>query len=212
VKTVRVFAVLLVCALLAGCASPRHSFSVNGDFEFDFPDDIEELCQKATAESKAHIEDCGTSLQVKAGLTVTKVKGEKKFGDKWGWQAPEWPGIYVAGLCYGKLIKIACHPDTGQEVNYEVLHHENGHYWLITNLGVSMHPAKYDKHFNWSWIDKRLSGTAAEFSVSGQAPDGRVYHIDFINDLGNFTTLNVMHLRTLKWDELRHILEPEESK
>jgi len=170
----RTIIILSLVVMMTGCYS-----IFKGKPKRTFPPDISGICWAALDQSKAHIEDCGTQLRATHNLTVRKVNGTKKVKGTWAWFYDGWGGIYVYGLCYGTAIEIGCNPQTGGEVSFNVLHHECGHYWLMTNTRERGHPEKYDKHFGWSWIDDYLDGkTIRSLKIVGDSPDGRQYHID----------------------------------
>lgn len=142
---------VFICMFFVGCITMPWDPP-----ERNFPKDIESLCWHALNESEKGIESCGTPLKATHNLRVIKVTGQKKFNNGWAWQEPLLENMWIYGLFQNNQIKIASDPETSA-VNYNVLFHECGHYWLVTNYHIYDHPAKYDSVFNWSWIDYYLS-------------------------------------------------------
>lgn len=135
-----------LCAV--GCATSK-------SHKLRFPDDISDMCHRAMAQAKADIEACGTPLRQVTGIAVIKMRGEQKIKGKWAYHDPA-TGRLVYGNHEGYRICVGCNPVTLGEVDYGVLHHEFGHYWLGTNYKEHGHPARYDSKFGWSWIDDYL--------------------------------------------------------
>ncbi len=139
---------LLAALLAAGCAT-------TGD-RYQFPADISDQCYRALAETKAGIESCGMPLTKRQGLVVNKVQGEQKI--KGAWAIRSLTGSEMVYAEYnGYAIRIGCDPVTG-EISYGMLHHEMGHYWLVSNYQMWGHPAQFDAVFSWSWVDDYLKG------------------------------------------------------
>ena len=137
--------ICLIPLFAAGCFS--------SSIEREFPKEIEGTCWHALNESKKGIESVGTTLNPEWDLKVVTVKGEKEYSAGWAWDDPQLGWIY--GYCSGGFIQIAANPNNSADINYNVLFHECGHYWLISNYGIRNHPAQYDPIFSWSWIDNR---------------------------------------------------------
>lgn len=87
--------------------------------------------------------------------------GERKFGNQWCWHTffPGWrQPLWVAGLCFGNRIEIGAHPQTFQEVDMNVVHHEFVHHWLMTNGHGPFHFPVYDSRV-WQWAyARRVTG------------------------------------------------------
>jgi hypothetical protein len=189
----RLIILILATLYITGCAGPR----------FKFPSDIKGDCQHAKNQAKIHIEDCGTRLKKEVNLTVKKVKGTRKVGKGWAWEYK--PGSWVYGTYYNRVIRVGCHPQTGGEVQYDTLHHECGHYWLVTNHGIGGHPVQYDKYFKWSWADRMTVRDGwTYFCVRGVDPDGNVYHINMVVD-------GKVEAKTMSWERAKSILESGEE-
>jgi len=137
---------VLAAACVAGCVT-GHNFS--------FPSDISPMCYGERNAAHDCIVSLGVDLKTKDGCTLARHPGERKFGSMWCWQSPEWQGMWVGGLCWGTRIEVGCHPQTGGEIMTEVVRHEFGHYWLITNYSDYRHDAKYSTCF-YNWCDPRL--------------------------------------------------------
>jgi hypothetical protein len=184
--------VLALC-VMTGCATGN---------SFNYPPDIEGDCYHARNTAKAKIESKGTSLKEKAGCSLTKHPGERKFDRMWAWFDPQWKQ-YVGGLCWGTRIEVGCNPSTMAEVMPEVTEHEHAHYWLMTNYSDTSHNPLYAALF-YNWIEPKVGMiftatpqnvnlvkemVKAEIkklkfgqwiSVSGTDEKGVKYHIDFV--------------------------------
>jgi len=141
--------VILVLLLAVSCRDK--------DLKFNFPEDIKYQCDVGFNSAKTCIESKGISLERLKGLTVVKHPGEKYFGvgQGWGWKSPEWKGMYVLGLCWGTRIEVGSNPVTGGQVEQNVINHEMGHYWLMTNHNINKHIASVASCFH-NWVDPQM--------------------------------------------------------
>lgn len=140
------FVSLLVLSglILSGC--------ITMSLTFKYPQDIKADCIRAKAEAKASIESKGKKLRERKSLNVEKVAGQKVFSGYWAFWSEDWKQ-YVCGLCESSSskinIKVASDPKTGK-INFNVLKHENAHYWLISNYNDYWHNPVYSSlFFNW---------------------------------------------------------------
>ena len=125
--------------------------------------DINNLCRNAKHESRIGIEKIdGKILIVENPLTAQKINGNKKINGIWCWKSEEWGGMWIGGMCYGNIIKVGCNPNTKDEVSYDMLLHECGHYWLMNNYNIENHPAKYNPIFHWSQCHSYMSRNPLE--------------------------------------------------
>ena len=154
--------IILMCLLLMGCRTPN----------FTFPDDIKSQCYGTMNSSKTIIESTKQKkLNIEYGCRVSKVPGEKRSTSGWAFKSSN--GKYALGSYNGIVIKIACNPVTGDEINTKVLEHEFAHYWVISNFGDWTHNPIYDGKFhNWE-ISRRMSGSSIEIE------NGRYIHVDY---------------------------------
>jgi len=133
---------VLLLVLVCGCHSDKVSYS--------FPSDIRDLSYGCLNSSEEKIESKGFDLSKKWSCKVVKQDGERKISNIWAWQAAEVGGIWVYGMCNGKMIWTGCHPQTKQEIHPPTLEHEFGHYWLLSNYSMSGHDPRFrDVFFNW---------------------------------------------------------------
>jgi hypothetical protein len=184
----KILMIALLLFLICGCKTSKP--------EFNFPQDIKWICHDAKNQAKSNIVSKGVPLKEKKGCVVVKIKGTKKFGPMWAYYSEEWKQ-YIGGICGGNYIEIACDPNTG-EVNFMVLVHEFGHYWLMTNYNDWSHDPKYkDVFYNWfepRYLTKSFNkdGTVELiipkevkygeiFSILHIDKNGNPIHIDFIN-------------------------------
>lgn len=139
---------------------------------------MEGLCAAFRQEAKNAIVKGGYPAEDKVGVRVVLHKGERLFsipsGPAWGWRSAEWNNAYVCGL-YGHgnpaTIEVGCNPVSGDQVNWGVVKHEFGHYYLVENLGIYSHPANLRASFvNWADV---LSPSASKSKT------GRI--VDFVN-------------------------------
>lgn len=118
---------------------------------FNYPSEVSSMCYGAKNDAKAAIQSVGKSLKEKKSLKLVIVPGEKLFSGYWGFWSTEW-NQYVLGLCYSGdtlTIKVASDPRNGT-INYDVVKHEHGHYWLMSNFNDYSHNPIYAKlFFNW---------------------------------------------------------------
>lgn len=164
---------LFVFLFLIGCISTGPKTKI--------PSDIKDMVYGEKNSSKQCIESKGITLKDKAsGFQVIKVPGEKKFSSGWGWKSPEWNGMWVLGLTYGSgsgyfTIKVGCDPNTMQDVRPQVVKHEFGHFWLVSNYSIDNHDNRFSSCF-FNWNDPRIK------TMSIQNENGEITIIDYIPD------------------------------
>lgn len=140
---------LIICILSVGCVSNR----------YHYPKDIRSECIYSVEKARRCIEHAGVSLRrPPEPYYIYKIPGEKKFSDGWGWRSPELGGKWVLGQT-GRyngvyITQIGCDPDNEKDINIEVLIHEAGHYWLLSNYKDGTHNEKF-KHCFYRWIDDK---------------------------------------------------------
>ena len=140
---------ILLTILLLGC---------DKDLKFEFPDDIKQMCDIGFNTAKTCIESKGTPLERKKGVKVVKRAGERYFGagNGWGWKSSELMDMWV--------IEVGSNPVTGGDVEQNVLTHEMGHYFLISNHGMYKHDPLYKSCFhNWRDPVQNFVGTKKDF-------------------------------------------------
>jgi len=159
------------------------------DPEFKFPEDIKHMCDVGFNGAKQCIEAKGIKLKRLQGLTVAKHPGEKYFGvgQGWGWKSVKWEGMYVLGLCWGTRIEVGSNPTTGGQVEQNVVNHEMGHYWLMTNHNINKHIPEVASCFH-NWVDPQMdySGDKEEFKqLTGTLKSGTRVSLSTKDDQGN---------------------------
>lgn len=191
----RILTILFAISCLgSGCLTKHRTYTC--------PADIKTLCNNARLDAKYRIEKVNSkALEEKKDGRLTKHKGTRKFGSEWAWFDNTYWNLYVCGLCHGSWIEVACNPLTG-EVSSQTVHHEWGHFWLISNYNDWSHNPKYASCFaGWrearNYIltyrgkptkesvdiirkDYQSMNEGEHMGVTGMDEDGSVYHIDFI--------------------------------
>jgi hypothetical protein len=153
-------AILFIALLLAAGCSRREGTV------YAFPAGHEAACQEALAYARDCIAGKGEKVRERATkLTVTGRKGEKRFPDGWGWRSAEWDGAWVLGLTRnlggGRYQIEVVLPASGN-----VLRHEMGHFWRMSNAGDASHSAKFSSCF-WNWSPASLGGVAGKTTGDG---------------------------------------------
>ena len=196
-------AILLIalCAIyLGGCTLPSTDYSDTS--LYTFPKDIRDECYRAKGSAKVCLEALNTSMSFDKNYrcVVAKIDGTKRFGQYWAWYDNKNWNMYVLGMCYGNLIKVACDPNNRQNVSYEVLKHEFGHHWLMLRYNDGGHDSTFSPCFmNWrspksiEFIKTKDGQVVAGKSfvedglkfitVETIDEDGNTVHIDMVQEL-----------------------------
>lgn len=140
--TILLIGTLLSLSCITGCTT----------IKYNYPSDIQELCESSMGDARECIENNGLDLKEKWGCSIIKNMNceRKATSGYWCWYEPRWK-MWVGGLYGVREIEIGCNPRTGKEVSYDVLKHECGHHWLTSNVINGNHPIAYKQCFiNWN--------------------------------------------------------------
>lgn len=154
--------------------------------KYKYPSDMNQMCVTARSETQSWLQANKPNLKLrpKASVTVVKVPGETIINGIWSYADPRWPDWWIGGSCSGSLIKIACNPITGGDVNYGVLKHEFGHFWLFP-AGIYGHPKGFEGLFGFygeapfDTSKREDEGDDVCISIS-YTKDGVRHHIDVL--------------------------------
>jgi len=129
--------------------------------QFDYPADMAADANSQREAARACIESKGFALKINKRIKIEKIGGEKKFGSAWCWREPTFNNQWICGIAYNSnpaLLKIGVNPQNKKEWNKDVLKHEHGHYWLMSNYNMMGHDPKFKSCFT-EWRDLRMSHT-----------------------------------------------------
>ena len=172
-------ALLVMAVSLIGqcCVSSRRSPKLYA------PDEIKGMVYHAMNEAKACIESKGTPLRMKQSVRLVVKPGTRRIGGYWTFYSEAWR-MYIMGYYDGRNIVVAHNPANPLDINFEVLKHEFGHYWLITNYGWDHYPTpcKHDPRYrncflNWVIVRAGADGDRCGFILDN---NGNPIHIQGI--------------------------------
>lgn len=149
---------LILLVLLSGCSTGgKHN-----NPKYTYPDSVSPIFQKAKDSSKECIESKGVKLkETDFPYVIEVIKGEKKIQGIWCFRSEKWGNQYVAGLTFkeGNRYRslIPSNPQTGGEINFNVLKHEFAHFWLMSNKNDYKHDPKFKSCF-YNWYEMNIKG------------------------------------------------------
>lgn len=158
---------LLTTPLIGGCITLPWE---DHELSFSYPKDINDMCHRARKDALARIKSIdGKTPKLKSDGKVEKVAGQRFIANCWCFFSKIW-NLWVAGLCHLERvvrIQIGAHPQTGGQIHYEILVHENGHYGLWDEYGIYTHPSKYQKVFQ-GWRDPPKARSMISFNSQNE--------------------------------------------
>lgn len=118
--------------------------------ERNFPGPIKSQLYGSLNHAENVIKSVGVHKIRETSVTFKSRPGERQFSGIWGWKSAEF-NIWVLGETSGsgRLVQVAHAPGNEFAINFEVVHHEFAHHWLLSS-GVGGHPHEYrSKFMNW---------------------------------------------------------------
>jgi hypothetical protein len=168
----KTISIILLALLCSSCTLlPKRT-------SFEFPQDLSGMARHEMNQAKTCIESKGLKLNHTARrLTVQKVPGQRKFREGWAWQEPTLNNVWVLGLCWDRgssyLIQVGANPNNMAEVSPQIMKHEMGHYWLMSNYRIYTHDRRFHSCFV-NWVDAQVRTTSITLE------DGSIVVIDYV--------------------------------